>query len=77
MKVKILDTKKAKERDEAVAKAERELREYQEWLNSATSLGTNDLNDIQHLWDGQGNSTRSLADIEKLVESLHKQLGLP
>lgn len=77
--MRILDTKRAKERRETKAADERELREYEEWLNSGSTvpLGAGDLKGIWNLWDGHGgSSTSSPADLKKLAESLRKQLGI-
>lgn len=74
--MRILDTKKAKERHEAEAADEKERREYEEWLKGASStapLTADELKGIWGLWDG---FTVPPERLKKLADSLRKQMGI-
>lgn len=82
-KMKIIDTKKAKEQHEA----EKELHEFEEWLKSGVS-STAPLNydDPKGLWDGfsntgdsrpiAGKATMDPKQVQDMVDALRKRFGL-
>ncbi len=82
--MRILDTRKAKERRDTEATDEREKRQFEEWLSGTNTapLNADELRGIWGLWDGHGGrsitrSTRSPQELKRLAESLRRQLGLP
>jgi len=72
--MKILDTRKVKEQRKIEAKSENELREFKEWLNSATPLDAEDIKNLGNLWNGH--STYNLDEIKAMADSLRKQTGI-
>jgi len=80
--MKILDTKKAKERHEAEAEAEEELREFEKWLNSAQDTSPPNYDDLKGLFDGHGGhsggyTTLTPDAVKDLVDSLRKMSPVP
>lgn len=68
--MKILDTKKAKEKREAEANDERERREFQEWLDSAVGTPAPSADDLGKLWDPKAIRTTSTMSPERIKEWL-------
>jgi hypothetical protein len=69
--MRILDTEKAKKRREAEADDEREQREFQEWLDSATDTAPPDAHSLDGLWKPL-TSTMPPERAKRLLDSLRQ-----
>lgn len=70
--MRILDTKKAKEERDA----EREMREFEEWLrDGVSSTAPPSVGDLKGLFDGHGgHSTATPGEIKKMMDDLLRKM---